>query len=1203
MAVKDIYKEIFINKLMDYKDSYMVRLNRCEVRANVECADVSDRIRYLYELEDTLSKLDSITIREFDEDITIYIRNYFIPYINDYSDKLAKVNEGFDRQISKLDSKRTIAINKAKSELESFISEREKIVLPVKDKHEHIVSKAGELESIFRIYGMDSNGYLVNTDEMSMKEINEILDLGLFASKNIIVSPKIIHKIVSLSYFPLVHGFENEDQNFIFRVAWVIGFILACYLAKPYFMAIIGFFYIIDIFANMLDIKEKESLLQMAYALTQPIDFDRFIRSGDEYEELVQAVKDAELLDDSDEKSDIELSRDEELEAKQKENPDVLLRRELNSWATYITGEEYLSEIKTAREELQRIKDSKVEAVSLQISKQRKAIEESANKVKLLGTDISMDLVMSLKAKVGSIEFEGRIVEENSIEMPFRNLLFTYDTQTSRGEVLDFMKLLLINTMCNIKEKHLDITVFDYLDNGKDFLEFLDPKLQKYISSKSTDFAKVQEEINKHIASISTKLRTNSIQEFNAKAIENGSVAQDYKLYIVLSTEQSLLEDRNFRSLMESSHDRGVFIWFLNVDEHTVDAKEREKYSNFYRGLYRINEYGSILDPETNSNIIKLSNLSQPYKYKTEMGYAICATYLKCIADKNRNVSNFDYEKHFKDKYIPKEKEWSFSTNKGIALRVGLVDGDPDKPEFLFLCDKPVHCLMGGTTGAGKSATINEMLASLLFMYPPEELELVMVDFKNVEFKQYTDELSIPHAKIIAGTKDGEYAISIFKYLNGEMARRTKLFGELKLQKLEDYNNMMTELGTPEKRLPRILVLIDEFQVMFTEVDPRALDEIKKQITALSKLARFCGCHLWFTSQSMKGTMSADILEQFGLRAALRCTEATSIDLIGNNASGKIKEDFGYIYTNTSGGTDPAQNLLWRIPFIQNSYIKKYIPYLKDRVAKENRLDRKPDFYNEEYIPPGSELLKVLENEAFSENPYSFVMGERTAYAENRAPNNFLVQKTDSENILAVAFETSSLLDLSQTFISNIKKNDKAMLLINCADKDSYTLLDLDNVVEEKFKPILDMEASALDIIDALLDEMEYRKSNPEIEHKVLYFMGINWEAKAGLGIDINYRLQDKFKALLYEAPKYDIHIILCLKEFKEYRTFKTRFKHRIGSYLEDSESTYVADSNKCNKISKEFAMYFYGSSSFKFKIYDFPLEGEIGEREITIMG
>ncbi|MCL2576421.1 MAG: FtsK/SpoIIIE domain-containing protein, partial [Defluviitaleaceae bacterium] len=84
------------------------------------------------------------------------------------------------------------------------------------------------------------------------------------------------------------------------------------------------------------------------------------------------------------------------------------------------------------------------------------------------------------------------------------------------------------------------------------------------------------------------------------------------------------------------------------------------------------------------------------------------------------------------------------------------------------------YLLMAGQSGSGKSATINQVIANLLHMYSPSQLTLIMIDFKNVEFNMYTGDLLIPHAKIIAGTTDGEYALSIFDYLMAEMNSRKK---------------------------------------------------------------------------------------------------------------------------------------------------------------------------------------------------------------------------------------------------------------------------------------------------------------------------------------------------------------------------------------------------------------------------------------------
>ena len=114
-------------------------------------------------------------------------------------------------------------------------------------------------------------------------------------------------------------------------------------------------------------------------------------------------------------------------------------------------------------------------------------------------------------------------------------------------------------------------------------------------------------------------------------------------------------------------------------------------------------------------------------------------------------------------------------------------------------------------------------------------------------------------------------------------------------------------------------MIIDEFQVMFT-IDDKIVNKIKILIQRLAKEARSAGIHMLFTSQSMAGTLSKDIKDQFGLRVALRCSSDTSTEILGSDVASKIKAQFGYLYSNTAAGETQDSTTMWRTPFLADKY-------------------------------------------------------------------------------------------------------------------------------------------------------------------------------------------------------------------------------------------------------------------------------------------
>lgn len=125
---------------------------------------------------------------------------------------------------------------------------------------------------------------------------------------------------------------------------------------------------------------------------------------------------------------------------------------------------------------------------------------------------------------------------------------------------------------------------------------------------------------------------------------------------------------------------------------------------------------------------------------------------------------------------------WGESADNGIKLDLGerVIKPLKDEGGEIALNDRTPNALCVGATGAGKSVLINHILSGLISNYPPSALSMVLVDFKDVEFQCFADRSTrlsrIPHASLLAGTKDGSFAIPILSALNQELEERTELF-------------------------------------------------------------------------------------------------------------------------------------------------------------------------------------------------------------------------------------------------------------------------------------------------------------------------------------------------------------------------------------------------------------------------------------------
>jgi S-DNA-T family DNA segregation ATPase FtsK/SpoIIIE len=156
------------------------------------------------------------------------------------------------------------------------------------------------------------------------------------------------------------------------------------------------------------------------------------------------------------------------------------------------------------------------------------------------------------------------------------------------------------------------------------------------------------------------------------------------------------------------------------------------------------------------------------------------------------------------------------------------------------------HMLIAGATGSGKSVCINALLSGLMFQATPDELKLILIDPKRVEFTMFQD---LPHLLVPVVT-ESEQATSALRWAVAEMENRYKLFASHTVRNIGDFNGRAAEMGL--NPLPYIVLVIDELADLMMV----AAGEIEELICRIAQLARAVGIHLIVATQRP----SADII-------------------------------------------------------------------------------------------------------------------------------------------------------------------------------------------------------------------------------------------------------------------------------------------------------------------------------------------------------
>jgi S-DNA-T family DNA segregation ATPase FtsK/SpoIIIE len=291
------------------------------------------------------------------------------------------------------------------------------------------------------------------------------------------------------------------------------------------------------------------------------------------------------------------------------------------------------------------------------------------------------------------------------------------------------------------------------------------------------------------------------------------------------------------------------------------------------------------------------------------------------------------------------ETLWTGDSRGEIRTAIG-VAGAREKLEF-WLGQNPKglevsQSLLFGKPGAGKSYTLHSIINGLAMRYAPDELELYLLDFKEgVEFQVYVDPdrgedsgsstdldltKALPHAKVISIESDREFGLSVLRKVNEQFQIRANEWKSVSndITKVAEYRNK-----TNGKKMPRILIVIDEFQVLFEDNDSISA-ELNQIFDTIVKKGRAFGIHLLLASQSPNiKNITRGVYDLIDLRMAMQMNQnvaamtlaegnTDAVDLLDRPGRIIYNSDFGRKGSNEIGqiadaSTDQRKKALRKI--------------------------------------------------------------------------------------------------------------------------------------------------------------------------------------------------------------------------------------------------------------------------------------------------
>ena len=272
----------------------------------------------------------------------------------------------------------------------------------------------------------------------------------------------------------------------------------------------------------------------------------------------------------------------------------------------------------------------------------------------------------------------------------------------------------------------------------------------------------------------------------------------------------------------------------------------------------------------------------------------------------------------------PKFKEAKSRLTSSLGMDVG---GNP----IYFDIAKMPHLLIAGATGMGKSVCINSIIVSLLYKAKPEEVKLILIDPKKVEFNIYKD---IPHlyAPIISDPKKAAGALASAV---AEMERRFELIEDVGVRDITTYN-AVTENDPEKEHMTHMVIIIDELaDLMMT-----AKDEVETSICRLAQKARAAGIHIIIGTQRpsvdvITGLIKANIPSRIACTVASQVDSRTIIDIAGAE---KLIGRGDMLFAPVGS----AKPMRVQGSFVSEAEVERIVSYIKENNARAK--------YNNDFI-------------------------------------------------------------------------------------------------------------------------------------------------------------------------------------------------------------------------------------------------------------
>jgi S-DNA-T family DNA segregation ATPase FtsK/SpoIIIE len=534
---------------------------------------------------------------------------------------------------------------------------------------------------------------------------------------------------------------------------------------------------------------------------------------------------------------------------------------------------------------------------------------------------------------------------------------------------------------------------------------------------------------------------------------------------------------------------------------------------------------------------------------------------------------------------------WTLRSSSDVQVAIGRMGATRLQ---MFKLGKGVaqHALIAGKTGSGKSTLLHALISNLAMWYSPDEIELYLIDFKKgVEFKTYASHL-LPHAKAIAVESDREFGLSVLQRIDAELTRRGNLYRKFGSQDLNSYRQDSGE------KLPRTLLIIDEFQEFFSEDDKLAADAALL-IDRIVRQGRAFGIHVLLGSQTIGGSsgLSRSTIGQIAIRIALQTSEADSQMILGDgNSAARLLSRPGEAIYNDAGGLVEG-NSPFQVAWLPDEQRDVYLEEVNDKVKKTGIKGNVPIVF--EGNAPADIRKNPFLMEQLNAAAYTPLAGAPMAWLGDpvaiKNPTAVNFRRQSGSNVLIIGQnEEAALAMMSQAMVglaTQLAPKDASFYVLDGSPSDSPSYGILARVAGALPHQTKNVEYRAVpEAIHELAKELEKRQaaetSNPPAIFAFIFGMQ-RYRSLRKSEESFSFSSSDEekpadpgkeFGDLMRDGPASGIHIIAWIDTATALdraleRAALREFDNRVLFQMSATDSSNLIDSPAANKLGVNRAM------------------------------